>query len=119
MSDDFLDGQGRNPELTRWHDIVTEKPNKCDICGSSENVMVACSTAGAVSHVYCHECMKSNREVWGTLVGGLMGLTKDEVSESFNPIIKATCEFYGRTEEELWEEVSQAEEEYFEAMSYE
>lgn len=114
MSDDLLDEQGRNPELTRWHDIITEK--KCDICGSTEDVIVCCATAGAVSHAYCKVCMEANRECWGTLVGGLMGVAgPDDVSDSFKPIIKATCEFYGRTEDELWEAVSRAENEYCEA----
>jgi hypothetical protein len=71
---------------------------------------------GAVSFAYCAECLKKHREPWGSLVGGLMGVGRGEEADWVKPIIQATLEFYGKSEDELWAEVEAADNEYWEAM---
>jgi hypothetical protein len=88
---------------------------KCEICGN-EATGVFSSCMGPISHAYCVECGKAGREVWTTLVGGLFGVTKETVAEWTQPVIDATCEFYGKTEDQLWEEVKKLEESYEEYM---
>lgn len=85
---------------------------KCEICKRSA-VGVASSPMGAISHAYCSECIQLNREVWSTLVGGLFGVhNKEGCAEWVYPIIKATCKFYNKTEDDLWAEVKQLELDY-------
>lgn len=88
------------------------KKRKCEICNKNDAAGVASSKLCPISHAYCGECISANREVWTTLVGGLFGCNKDFVSEWIRPIIKATCEFYGKTENELWAEVDRLEKDY-------
>lgn len=91
---------------------------KCEICNKNDAAGIASSKLCPISHAYCSECISANREVWTTLVGGLsligglFGCNKDFVSEWIRPIIKATCEFYGKTEGELWAEVDRLEKDY-------
>lgn len=77
---------------------------KCEVCGKLANHVFA-SCLGPISHAYCVECIQAGREVWTTLVGGLFSLTRETVGEWIKPIIKATCEFYGKTEDDLWRDI--------------
>jgi hypothetical protein len=45
-------------------------------------------------------------------------LERGHVADWFKPIIRATLEFYGKTEDELWEEAEAALLEYEEGMAY-
>lgn len=83
----------------------------CVICGKKA-AGVCSSQMGPVSHAYCSECLYFHREEWNTLIGGLFGLDKDSTADWVKPIIIATCEFYNRTEEELWNAVDKATEDY-------
>jgi len=85
-------------------------PN-CVIC-DKEALGVCSSLMGPVSHAYCKECIEAGREDWSTLVGGLYGCREDSVAEWVLPIIKATCEFYNRTESQLWIDVKKLERDY-------
>lgn len=88
----------------------------CEICGAP-GCGVASSVLGPISHAYCAECANSDREVWSTLVGGLMGLSQSHVAEWVRPIITATCAHYGKTEAELWDEVAELSARYDAEMS--
>jgi len=88
---------------------------KCEICGK-ESVGVCCSCMGAISHSYCEECLNEGREVWTTLIGGLYGLTKKTMHPDIQFVIDATCKFYNKTEDELWQEVEQLEKDYDDYM---
>jgi hypothetical protein len=90
----------------------------CEICGGP-SVGVASSSLGAISHAYCALCASSNREVWTTLIGGLFGTEPDAVADWVKPIIEATCEFYKKTEEQLWLEVAAMEQAYNEHINEE
>ena len=74
---------------------------------------VASSVFGAISNAYCMECLEAGREPWFCLVGGLSGIRNmDQLRDEVKPIIKATLEFYNKTEEQLWEEIRKIDEEY-------
>ena len=87
---------------------------KCEIC-KKPAAGVASSPMGAISHAYCTECLHEDREVWTTLIGGLIGLEPGETAEWVKPRIQATCKFYNKTEQELWDEVKKFTIEYYEA----
>lgn len=87
-------------------DPVT-KALKCDICGSSENVDVRSSGVGPISLAYCYECAMAGREQWAVLVGSFYGLTRENAHEAAHEIIKATCEFYGKTADDFWREIDE------------
>lgn len=84
---------------------------KCDVC-EKPAVGVAASTCGAVSFAYCGECLSLHREPWGALVANCCTLERGHVAEWFQPIIDATLEFYGKTEDDLWEEAEAFWKEY-------
>lgn len=88
---------------------------KCNVCGSLERVSVRCSAMGAVSFGYCEDCRDSNREPWTALVGGLFGVPRDDVAPWVKPIIAATLQHYGKTEDELWKDVENLSHEYEQA----
>jgi hypothetical protein len=71
---------------------------------------------GPVSHAFCKECLTAKRQPWGTLVGCLVGCAKDGVADWARPYIEATCKFYNKTEDQLWEEVEQLGKDYDEHM---
>jgi hypothetical protein len=83
---------------------------RCEVCADL--------TDPAKSEIECHievtlclACKYDNRLPWDVLVGlvlssGLQG------AESLRHYIEATCDYYGRSEGELWAEVEQTEHEY-------
>lgn len=88
---------------------------KCEVCGQTA-IGVYCSTTGAISFAYCRECVENLREPWSALVANCSTLERGHVADWFKPVIKATLEFYGKTEDELWEEAESAWKEYEEFM---
>jgi hypothetical protein len=95
---------------------VTELPElKCVICCQPAAGVFA-SAFGPISHAYCVDCGRADREEWNTLIGGLMGLRRADVSDWAKPCIAATCAFYCKTEDELWAEVDAATRDYEAAM---
>lgn len=83
----------------------------CEVC-NKPGIGVCSSTLGPISHSFCRECLNAGRQPWNTLVGGLFGLTKDTVADWIYPIIEETCKFYNKTEDELWREVDNLEEQF-------
>lgn len=79
---------------------------KCEIC-HKEPAFVACSIFGAISHALCQECSVAGRKPWATLVGVLAVCDPSHVAEWVKPIIQTTCEFYKKSEDELWAEVEE------------
>lgn len=84
--------------------------SKCEVCGKETAVTIMCAFNGHWQHGYCQECKDSLREPWNTLVSGLAGCRKDTILDDIKPIIKATCNFYNKTEDEFWKAVEQFEE---------
>ena len=83
----------------------------CEIC-KKPAIGVASSCMGPISHAYCRECLVARREVWTTLVAGLIGCEKGDVADWAKPTIAATLEFYKKTEDDLWREVKELAEDY-------
>lgn len=77
---------------------------ECEVCGRPA-IGVCSSPLGPVSHAFCRECLRADRQPWHTLIGGLAGCDKHTVADWVWPYIKATCAHYNKTEDELWEEV--------------
>ena len=77
----------------------------CDICQGPAAGVVS-SVLGAISYAICTGCAGKNVEPWPILVGGLYGLERGQVAQWVEPIIRDTLEFYGRTEDQLWEDVA-------------
>jgi hypothetical protein len=87
----------------------------CEIC-DKEAKGVGASMLGPISHAYCTECLVEEREVWSTLIAGLFELNNQTIADFMKPIIKATCKFYNKTEDEMWKEVEEAEQAYYDYM---
>lgn len=83
----------------------------CVICGNV-SIVVCSSSVGAISHAYCQECLDLGREEWNTLIGGLFGLSRDNIAGWMKSIIEATCAFYGKTEDDLWNDIARIDAEY-------
>lgn len=76
----------------------------CNVCHQREAVGVFASSYGAVSFAYCQDCLDAGREPYGALVVYLMGVSSmGAVSEWAKPIIRATLQAEGKTEEEFFE----------------
>lgn len=87
----------------------------CNVCDKPA-LGVCCSVMGPISHAYCRECLELGRQPWNTLVDGLIGCSRDDVMDAVQPIIEATCKFYGRGEDELWREVAESTQDFITAM---
>ncbi len=83
----------------------------CDICGGPDAVLAA-SFLGPISTTSCKTCYLENRVPWFILVGGCFSLTRDTISDWLKPTIAATCKFYNKTEDDLWNEVVKLEQDY-------
>lgn len=85
---------------------------KCDVCGKETEVIVVCSTCGAISFAYCDECLNAGREPYDALVG--MGLTSDCLNKTYKQnILIPSLNFYGKTIAEFNEDVIKMDEEYY------
>jgi len=85
----------------------------CDVCGEREAVGVACSAMGAVSIAYCAECLRVGREPYALVIGGLMGSSSmEDVADWLRPIVEATLEAEGKTQEQLFADIAALEQEY-------
>lgn len=91
---------------------------RCNVCGEPA-IGVAASPLGAISSAMCRECLELGRQPWHVLIGCLMGCERGEVAEWVLPIIEATLTFYNKTEDEMWDEVQLAVDEYEECMAEE
>lgn len=93
----------------------------CNVCGKPAFGVVA-SHYGAACLASCRDCLSKGIEPWSFLVGGLFGCVRDgrlDVVEEIKPSIQATLDHYGRTEQQLVDEIIAFENEYLEAMKEE
>lgn len=90
------------------------KDLKCEVCGDPTHI-VAASPLGPVSIAMCLWCIRADRQPWYVLVGGLMNLDRGDVADWVQPYIKATCAYYRKTEDELWEEIGETYQRYVES----
>ena len=86
---------------------MEKKKPPCDIC-NQPSVGAYTSPIAPITHNYCRECIRLEREPWPTLIKALVGILPGMAADWVKPIIKHTCEFYGKTEEAFWQELSDA-----------
>lgn len=89
----------------------------CDICGKWGIVYVRCSSLCAMSLAYCTDCLLSYREPYGVLVASLVGTgatSLEGVAEHLHPVVHASLEGAGKTLEDLFRDLDEAETEYVE-----
>ena len=85
--------------------------SKCEVCGEETEVIVVCSTCGAISSAYCHRCLENGYEPYDNLVG--MGLTSDEICDDFKQeILLPSLKFLGKTLQQFDKDVQNLNEEY-------
>lgn len=76
---------------------------KCAVCGKKTEVYVASSSIGAVTYAYCADCLRANVEPWEDLVYNcaVCGPYPESVNEWFRGIVRDTCKYLGKSEEEF------------------
>lgn len=90
---------------------------KCDVCGKETEVIVVCSTCGAISFAYCYECLNAGREPYDALVG--MGITSDYMNKTYKQhILMPSLQFHGKTLEEFDTDVIKMDEEYYDWLQH-
>jgi hypothetical protein len=89
--------------------------SECDICGGSA-VGIVSSTMGAISFAICGACSCTSSEPWTIVVGGLIGMRRDNIAPKAQSVNHATSEAYDRTEDQLWAEVAEMDRQYDEYM---
>lgn len=79
---------------------------KCEVCHRAEAVGVFASAVANISFAYCEECLHSDREPYGILAIYLMGCSSMiDVAPWVRPIVRATLEAEGKTEEEFFQDI--------------
>ena len=88
---------------------------KCDVCGKEAN-NVCCSACGAISFVYCDDCLSKGIEPYGAIVG--MDLLYEDISEiAKKSFVDASLKFAGKTPEDLNRDVKELDDEFNEYMN--
>lgn len=108
------DTVGGGSELCKDAEDKSSQPPSvpaCDVCGKP-SCGVCASPLGPISHAICSECVQVHRVPWGELVAGLYGVPRDAVADWVEPYLKATCAFYKKTEDTLWEEIEKFSKDY-------
>lgn len=95
--------------------MAKKKKLKCGVCGKPAIAVVA-SIFGAISYATCIECANAGREPWTHLVGGLVGCKRGQLIDGIQEFIDATCKYYNKTEDDLWNEIEQLCKDYEEYM---
>lgn len=85
----------------------------CILCSKAAKGVTQSRMVPSESFAFCDTCLGANRtELWTTLVAGLFGSRKEDVVPWVKDSIKAVCEFYNRTEDQLWKDVKLSENKY-------
>jgi hypothetical protein len=80
---------------------------KCNVCEQNDAVAVGCSSLGAVSFAYCHECAAAYAEPYGLVVGIVAmcgGL--DECAPWVAVVAKGTTRRLGKTLRQFYDDVA-------------
>ena len=86
------------------------KKMKCDVCGKEAN-NVCSSACGAISFVYCDDCLSKGLEPYSAIVG--MDLFYEDISEmAKKSFVDASLEFARKTPEDLNRDVKKLDEEF-------
>ncbi len=76
---------------------------KCQVCGKETDVVVACSTMGALSLAYCEDCARHGYEPYGEMVGYIAcaGSWPDDINPTYQEIVRTNLQFHNKTEAEF------------------
>lgn len=71
---------------------------KCDVCGSTENLYVLCSPFGAMSNCYCETCAKQKLEPYGDLLmAAWLADSYENCTNYVKNIIDINLHYYNKT----------------------
>ncbi len=76
---------------------------RCNVCGKVGEVWSRSSLCGAMTTSYCRDCLKNGAEPWDDLVKyiSLAGHYPKDINAYYQGIVKDTCKYLGKTEEEF------------------
>lgn len=113
-----IDAFRKNGLLESWSEMVFDSIasegrtsiRKCDVCGKTAPVHIACSAYGAFSLAYCAECLANELEPYGIVVEHIAcaGHFPDEIREEYQKDIRRMLPLWGKTEEEFIRDVDKA-----------
>jgi hypothetical protein len=83
---------------------------RCEVC-ATERPLCFHDEFQHVEIIRCRVCREADRIPWDILVGVVLGLGM-QMAQHIGNEIRATCHFYGRSENELWSEVDKTLYEY-------
>jgi hypothetical protein len=84
---------------------------RCEVCTSVTNVAKTQEVERFIEVTRCVECAYADRLPWDVLVGLVLSLGLS-CSQRIAGTIHATCDFFGRTEKQLWDEVERTDLDY-------
>jgi hypothetical protein len=85
--------------------------NRCEVCTNLTDLCRTEEVERQVEVTRCVSCVYADRLPWDVLVGLVLG-SGLQGAQRFESMIHATCEFFGRSEKELFAEVEQTQYEY-------
>lgn len=76
---------------------------RCNVCGKETDVVVCCSTMGAISYAYCKECYENMVEPYDAMVSYIAcaGRFPDDINETYRGIVRRSLQYLGKTEEQF------------------
>lgn len=79
----------------------------CDVCGKSGQVVVCCSTMGAISLAYCKDCFENGIEPYSMMVSYISGSGHfpEDINEKYRKIVRNSLIRLSKTEEEFIKDV--------------
>lgn len=97
---------------------IEKVKGKCSVCGKETGVVVACSPLGAMTNAYCEVCSNLGIEPYGDVVATVwsVGSTIDDLNECARDIAEKTLKFFGKTSDDLAEDVRFMEEMFMEEI---
>lgn len=92
---------------------------RCQVCASAEeqDLRFHDEIDHGVEVVRCGSCSYARLLPWDVLVGLLLGCGMQQ-AQQFSGVIRATCDFFSRSESELWAEVNSIQQSYTEEQAY-
>ena len=88
----------------------------CAVCGKNTDVIVCCSTFGAMSFAYCKDCFDNHLEPYSAMVSYIScaGYFPDDINEEYQALCRHILNGLGISEEKFIEDVKRENEEFYE-----
>jgi hypothetical protein len=87
---------------------------RCEVCTNVTDLIKTEEVDRHVEVTRCSSCRYADRLPWDVLVGLLLGSGLQGASR-YSQMIFSTCDYFDRSEQELWAEVEQAQHQYINA----